>query len=407
MKLTLLNSNYMRAWGANFMLFFSFMLIVPLLPIYLEEQFGASKDMIGVVLSGYVAVAMLTRACSGIVVDTFDRKNVLLLSYIVMMAFFAGYIFAGHLLLFAIVRTLHGAPFGMTTVANSTVAIDVLPSERRTEGIGYYGLSNNVATAISPTVGLWLYNTWHDFDYLFMASMFTAFLGVWCVSGIKSPESYSRRDGANGTKEPNNPNEKSRIFSLDRFFTIEGWPEGLAMTGFGCAYGVVSTYVAIYGRDELGITGGTGAFFGLLSISLIASRLTGSRSLRKGRIVENAVLGCTISFFGYLAFAALHNEWGYYGCALLLGLGNGHLWPAFQSIFIGLVPNSRRGTANASLLTTWDLGIGLGIVAGGFFAEHLGYHSAFWYGFTMQALSVLFVWIYIRTHRKNSELTNR
>lgn len=388
----------MRAWGANFMLFFSFMLIVPLLPIYLEEQFGASKDMIGVVLSGYVAVAMLTRACSGIVVDTFDRKKVLLLSYIVMMAFFAGYIFAGHLLLFAIVRTLHGAPFGMTTVANSTVAIDVLPSERRTEGIGYYGLSNNVATAISPTVGLWLYNTWHDFDYLFMASMFTALLGVWCVSGIKSPESYSR---------PNRASGNNKLFSLDRFFTIEGWPEGLAMTGFGCAYGVVSTYVAIYGRDELGITGGTGAFFGLLSISLIASRLTGSRSLRKGRIVENAVLGCTISFFGYLAFAALHNEWGYYGCALLLGLGNGHLWPAFQSIFIGLVPNSRRGTANASLLTTWDLGIGLGIVAGGFFAEHLGYHSAFWYGFTMQALSVFFVWIYIRTHRKNSELTNR
>lgn len=398
MKLTLLNSNYMRAWGANFMLFFSFMLIVPLLPIYLEEQFGASKDMIGVVLSGYVAVAMLTRACSGIVVDTFDRKKVLLLSYIVMMAFFAGYIFAGHLLLFAIVRTLHGAPFGMTTVANSTVAIDVLPSERRTEGIGYYGLSNNVATAISPTVGLWLYNTWHDFDYLFAASMFTALLGVWCVSGIKSPESYSRRNRAN---------KPTRILSLDRFFTIEGWPEGLAMTGFGCAYGVVSTYVAIYGRDELGITGGTGAFFGLLSVSLMASRLTGSRSLRKGRIVENAVLGCTISFFGYLAFAALHNEWGYYGCALLLGLGNGHLWPAFQSIFIGLVPNSRRGTANASLLTTWDLGIGLGIVAGGFFAEHLGYHSAFWYGFTMQALSVLFVWIYIRTHRKNSELINR
>ena len=166
------NANYLRAWGANFMLFFSFMLVVPLLPIYLQEEFGASKDVIGVVLSGYTAVAMLTRATSGYVVDTFPRKQILVLGFVLLTAFYVGYIVAGSLLMFAIVRTVHGFPFGIATVSNSTVAIDVLPSSRRAEGIGYYGLSNNVATAISPTVGLWLYETYHDFDILFCASLF-------------------------------------------------------------------------------------------------------------------------------------------------------------------------------------------------------------------------------------------
>lgn len=58
--------------------------------------------------------------------------------------FFAGYIAASTILMFAICRTLHGGPFGAVTVANSTCAIDVLPASRRNEGIGLYGLSNNL-----------------------------------------------------------------------------------------------------------------------------------------------------------------------------------------------------------------------------------------------------------------------
>lgn len=72
--------------------------------------------------------------------------------------FFAGYIAASTILMFAICRTLHGGPFGAVTVANSTCAIDVLPASRRNEGIGLYGLSNNFAMAIAPSIGIYLHN---------------------------------------------------------------------------------------------------------------------------------------------------------------------------------------------------------------------------------------------------------
>ncbi|MBR4699376.1 MAG: MFS transporter, partial [Prevotella sp.] len=62
----------------------------------------------------------------------------------------------------------------------------------------------------------------------------------------------------------------------------------------------------------------------------------------------------------------------------LIGLGNGHLWPAFQNMMIGVANNNERGTANSTLLTCWDLGLGLGVLMGGFLAEHFGYASAFW-----------------------------
>ena len=143
------NRNYCKVMTANFTLFFAFYLLTPLLPLYLSETFGATKDMIGLVLSGYTITALLFRPFSGYMVDSFPRKKVLMVCFGAFSIFFAGYLAASTLLLFTIVRTLHGGPFGALTVANSTVAIDVLPSSRRTEGIGYYGLSNNLAMAIA------------------------------------------------------------------------------------------------------------------------------------------------------------------------------------------------------------------------------------------------------------------
>ena len=407
LKEKLWNANYLRAWGANFMLFFSFMLVVPLLPIYLQEEFGASKDVIGFVLSGYTAVAMLTRATSGYIVDTFPRKQILVLGFVLLTAFYVGYIVAGSLLMFAVVRTIHGFPFGIATVSNSTVAIDVLPSSRRAEGIGYYGLSNNVATAISPTVGLWLYETWHDFDLLFCASLFFALLGVWCVATIESKKENGEGKNIKYITESKKENGEGRkdfslfpftfsLFSFDRFFLVDGWSEGLAIVAYSFAYGVTSTYVAIYGREELGLTSGSGIFFAILATGLFMSRLVGSRTLRQGKVLQNASVGTCISCVGYLLFALLHNVWGYYGCALLVGLGNGHLWPAFQNMFVNLAPSSKRGTANASLLTSWDLGIGLGVMIGGVLAEHFNYYAAFWCSWLVELSGVIFYFAHVR-----------
>ncbi|MBS7347808.1 MAG: MFS transporter, partial [Muribaculaceae bacterium] len=48
------NREYCKVMFCNFMLFFSFYLLTPLLPIYLSEQFHTNKDTIGMVLSGYI-----------------------------------------------------------------------------------------------------------------------------------------------------------------------------------------------------------------------------------------------------------------------------------------------------------------------------------------------------------------
>ena len=388
-KEKLWNSNYTKVWIANFMIFFSFMLLAPMLPLYMSDTFDANKDIIGIVLSGYTLTALLIRPFSGFFVDSFPRKKVLLICYFLFFIFFAGYLAAGTLLIFAIVRTLHGAPFGATTVSNSTVAIDVLPPSRRAEGIGYYGLSNNIASAIGPSVAIWIHEVTGSYDLIFLLSLIFAGIGFAVNSTLKI--------------RPREIVQNKPKLSFDRFFLVKGWSEGLAMVCYAFSYGVIATYIAIYGKEELGITGGSGVYFILLSAGLIMSRLIGSRTLREGKIVRNASLGICVSVCGYLVFAALHNPVGFYASALIIGLGNGHMWPAFQTMFINLAPHTQRGTANSSILISWDIGVGLGILVGGVFVEHFGYHSAFWSAWILNAVGVLFYFAYVR----NSYLKNK
>ena len=373
--------------AANFSLFFAFYVLTPLLPLYLSEHFSATKDVIGLVLSGYTITALLLRPFSGYFVDSFPRKTVLMVCFGAFAVFFAGYLAASSLLLFTIVRTLHGGPFGALTVSNSTVAIDVLPSSRRTEGIGFYGLSNNLAMAIAPTIGIFIYSATHSFDLLFWIALVVACLG-W---GIDATVKLSDKEIVKN---------KSKL-SLDRFFLIRGWLLGLNMVAFGFCFGVLSNYLAIYGKERLGISGGTGTYFMLCSIGLMLSRLQGGKALRAGRLTHNAGGGMLISLIGYTSFIllpTLANSFfdgsrtltlvGYYGSAMLIGLGNGHMWPAFQNMTICVAQNNQRGTANSTILISWDIGMGLGILLGGIIAEHFGYNLAFWSVALVNAIGV-------------------
>ena len=369
------NRNYLRVMLVNFMMYFAFYLLTPLLPLYLSEEFGASNNMIGIVLSGYVVAEIVARLFSGYVVDSFDRRGVLLWSLSLFFVFFAGYPVAGTLLMFAIVRTLHGLPFGAVTVANSTAAIDVLPSSRRNEGLGFYGLSNNLSMAIAPSAGVFIYKWVNSFEVLFWLSFVIAAGALFVASRIELPKRELK--------------SAKRPVSLDRFFLTRAWLLSFNIAFFAFSWGVLSSYIALYSKNVLGITGGTGTFFMLISIGLMASRLQGAKALRQGRLTHNAAEGMCISLVAYFMFIAFPSMFTYYASALLLGLGNGHLYPAFLNMFVGMAHHNERGTANSSILVSWGIGMGIGILLGGVVSGSCGYAAAFWMNWAVNAVGVL------------------
>lgn len=374
-KEKLWNANYIKVMTTNFLLYFAFYLLTPLLPLYLSETFGATKDTIGIVLSGYTVAALIVRPFCGYVVDSFSRKKVLMLCLSGFAVFFAGYIAAGTILMFAICRTLHGGPFGAVTVANSTCAIDVLPSSRRNEGIGLYGLSNNFAMAIAPSIGIYLHNMVDSYMILFWIAFVVAISAVLIAWTIRLPEKDIIRN-------------KEKL-SLDRFFLTRAWLLAINIAMFGFCWGVLSNYLAIYSKEVLSITGGTGTYFALLSMGLFSSRLQGRKALSQGKLTQNAAEGMLISLVGFTLFVAIPHPVAYYLSAILIGLGNGHLYPAFLNMFVHVARHDQRGTANSSILTGWDLGFGIGCLLGGIVAEHFGYTATFWIVAAENAVSVI------------------
>lgn len=362
-KEELWNRNYIAVCIANFLLFFSFYLLLPMLPFYLRDSFHADKQLIGIILSGYTVTALLIRPFGGFIVDSFPRKTVLLICYFAFFIFFAGYLIAGTILLFAIIRASHGLAFGAATVANSTMAIDVLAPTRRAEGIGYYGVSNNLAMAIGPSMSMYMYDHGINPDIIFITALITSGLGLILNSTIKNKQ----RQLIKG-KQP---------ISLDRFILTNAFPESFMVMYFSFAYGILSTYVAIYGKDEVGINGGSGMFFLILAIGLIGARMLSAQWIKKGLLTRNIGVGMAITIIGYAMFVLWRTPEGYYTSAMVLGCGYGAMCPSFQTVFIDLAPNSRRGTANSTYLTSWDLGLGIGVLVGGSVAEHLSYHTAY------------------------------
>jgi MFS family permease len=387
----LFTGNYLKVWVANFMMYFSFYFVTPLLPLYLRDVFDADKAMIGLVLSGYSVAALAIRFFSGYIVDRFSRKKVLLIGYASFALFFLGYYLTGSIILFAVIRTLHGAPFGLTSVSSNTVAIDVLPSQRRGEGIGYWGLSNNFAMAVGPSLSLMLYHHFNSYNLLFTVSLVVALLGLLINTFVDCKYRPPIMD--------------KKKMSLDRFLLLEGWSQGVCIAFIAMSYGILSTYIAIYSQDVLNITTGTGTFFMLFAFGLILSRFVGVQALSKGFEVRNATYGVIVVAIGYLMFALWQNLYGYYISAVVIGFGQASMYPAVQTMFLKMTTNDKRGTANATILTSWDLGVGLGIIFGGYVAEHLGgYNSAFLMSAAVSILSLMFFLLYAKKDYLKKEL---
>lgn len=383
MKDRLITPSYCFILAANFLLYFGFWLLIPVLPFYLSEVFNAGNSTIGIILSCYTIAALCIRPFSGYFLDSFARKPLYLLAYFIFMTIFAGYIIAGSLTLFILFRIVHGVSFGMVTVAGNTVVIDIMPSSRRGEGLGYYGLSNNIAMAVGPMSGLFLHDAGMSFTTIFCCSLCSCLAGFICATLVKTP--YK-------------PPVKREPISLDRFILLKGIPAGISLLLLSIPYGMTTNYVAMYAK-EIGINVTTGFFFTFMALGMAISRIFSGKIVDKGKVTQVISAGLYIVVFSFFLLSACVYiiQWNVMACsiiffavALLLGVGFGIMFPAYNTLFVNLAPNSQRGTATSTYLTSWDVGIGIGMLTGGYIADISTFDKAYLFGACLTIISMLY-----------------
>ena len=383
MKDKLVTSSYCFILAANFLLYFGFWLLIPVLPFYLSEVFSAGNSTIGIILSCYTVAALCIRPFSGYFLDSFARKPLYLMAYFIFMTMFAGYIIAGSLTLFIMFRIIQGVSFGMVTVGGNTVVIDIMPSSRRGEGLGYYGLSNNIAMAVGPMSGLFLHDAGMSFTTIFCCSLGSCMAGFVCASLVKTPYKPPVR------REP---------ISLDRFILLKGIPAGISLLLLSIPYGMTTNYVAMYAK-QIGINATTGFFFTFMAIGMAISRIFSGKIVDRGKITQVISAGLYLVVFSFFLLSACVYliSWNnmvctivFFSVALLLGVGFGIMFPAYNTLFVNLAPNSQRGTATSTYLTSWDVGIGIGRLTGGYIAEVSTFDKAYLFGACLTIVSMLY-----------------
>ncbi len=69
-----------------------------------------------------------------------------------------------------------------------------------------------------------------------------------------------------------------------------------------------------------------------------------------------------------------------------------------------LAPNSQRGTATSTYLTSWDVGIGIGMLTGGYIAEVSTFDKAYLFGACLTIVSMLYFNIKVTPHYHKNKL---
>ena len=385
MKEKLWSRNFINSCIANFLMAMAFNLLMPTIPIYLTEVLQISHSHIGIVLSSYALALLLIRPFSGYIIDVFDRKKVFLLSLFIYVAVFFGYLFAATVAVLVVVRFMHGLSWGVTMVSSNTIAVDIIPPSRRAEGIGYFGINMNLSMAIGPFVAMRIFDAF-GFHVLVLCGAAMGFLALFCASFIKPPQREIMT-----TRPP---------LSVDRFILVKALPIFFNQILVAIGWGALVCYTILYGR-EIGIENAD-MFFLFLALGMIGARTVSGKYVDRGHIHEVAIIALIVICLSFYAFFSFQSNFAYCSVAFSMGVGFGMMLPSFQTLFVNMAPADRRGTANSTFLTAFDLGLGAGMLLGGIIAEAYSTKYMYLMGAVLCFCSIFFyIFISKKVYDKN------
>ena len=336
----------------------AFYFMVPILPLFLSDNFSATEGEVGLVLSFYTIAALLIRPFAGYAVDTIGRYGIYVGSLLLFTLTFFGYPWASSILFVLMLRFMHGLTWGSMSSAGSTIAVDLVPQKRRGEGIGIFGLSMTIAMAIGPLIAILITGD-GGYNRLFFSAAAFSFLGLMLSLFVKVPKIKKQKNK----------------FSFSSLIEKKALPVSLNMFFITIPYGGIISFIALYGRS-INIES-SGVFFLLLALGIAVSRIVSGKSFDRVGPKKISLLGLSLLVIGLFVLAFYKNEIGYHLAALVLGFGFGILMATFQAIANHNVAAEKRGAANSTYLTFFDLGIGFGMLLVGYLIQVLDYSGTF------------------------------
>ncbi|MET4560310.1 MFS family permease [Lysinibacillus parviboronicapiens] len=374
----------------NFTITLIFYLLMVTIAGYAVEQFGASTSTAGLVSSIFIIGTLFGRLGTGRIIGDWGSKKTLFCGLLLFMLSTMSYFLAGNLPLLMLNRLVQGIALGVASTATGTIIAQILPADRRGEGIGYYSLSAILATAIGPFVGILLTQLFADYRMIFAVDSVLAIICFMMYFIVTVPDS------------PNKAKDlAAKIgFKVSNFIEMRAVPIAFVALVIGFAYSGVMSFMTFYAKELDLVTAGS-YFFIVYAIVILATRpFTGK--LLDARGANIVIYPCLVLFaIGMYAFSAATSTVVFLIAAACIGVGYGNFNSVAQAIAIKVTPNERLGLATSTYFILYDLGLGVGPYFLGFFAPTIGYSAIF---LTMVFVILLSIVLYYFLYGKYENL---
>ena len=376
--------DFIFVWLANFFVFLGFQMTLPTIPLYVKEL-GGGDQIVGIIVGIFTFSALLLRPIAGHALETKGRGFVYIVGLIVFVLAMSIYGFVASIFFLAFLRIIQGAGWGFSTTAGGTIATDLIPAHRRGEGMGYFGLSGNIALAIGPALGLGLIGV-ITFKQLFLISAGFGLIALLFSVGI----SYKK---VKAVEEPTKP---------ARFDVIEktALEPSILMFFITATFGGIATFLPLHAIEKN--VEGIELYFLVYAVFLMISRtFSGKIYDTKGHLYV-FIPGAMMILVAMLLLAWLPSTKVLMISAAIYGLGFGTVQPALQAWAVDKAENNRKGMANATFFSFFDLGVGVAAIFFGFLASTINYASIYIAsGVSVICSIIIYIYFYIRTRRAN------
>ncbi len=372
------NKDFILLIVSNFLMYVTYYAVLSALPIYLVCDLHATKSQVGVVVGAYTIASILVRPFSGFTLDRFGRRTIFLLALVIYSLLFTGYLVAMTITSIILLRFAQGLTWGFTTVSGSTIAVDIIPKSKRGEGIGYFALSTTLGMSVGPIIGLFVCHHW-GYNAMFFAGLIISFASLTCAYSV-----HLRKRFLIG---------KRILLDWDSLFDKKSIRPSINVLIIMIPYGGLLSFIALYGR-EIGVQN-TSLFFLIFSIGIAVSRLTSGKVIDKKGPRRILTLCMLLLLIGFPLLALAKSATVFYISAVIIGFGNGVVFPTFQTMVNNLADARHRGAANSTLYTAVDIGMGFGMIMAGLIAQYISISAIFAISTMACAIGLIFFRLFV------------
>ena len=340
----------------------AFNFIFPVVPVFAVKELGMSEMKVGLIVGVFSLSALFSRPFTGFLADRFSRKLVLLFSLTLAIFAFFSYIFAFTVLMLLSIRVLHGAGWSGVYTSTYTLAADVLPENKRGEGIGYFSVLMPFAMVIFPALGLEFCAKSSNYYLVFLISAIVTIFALITVSFIKAPDM--------------NTTKKTFSLKLGTFYDKRTFGIAVIQLFYSIMYSGLITFMPLF---VLKYNVGRGSwFFIVYALSVILARFFIVRRTFDRRGPDILLLSGFLLFSsGAFSFSIATNDACFILSAALAGLGGGMISPTINAMAMAIVEPPSRGRANAGIFTANDIGMSIGSIILGVLVEYTSYRFAY------------------------------